>query len=598
MPWYGCALLILIPILAFAMFSRGAWLPDEPREYDIAMNMLQDGNFAVPHMAGEAFLEKPPLLYWVAASFMKLTNDSILAARAQNILWSSIVILAVGALAGRMAEAADCDMRMQSAVSLIAALAAGTMMLLLQIEIRLSTDAPVLAATALAWLAMWSAVHAEQPRDRMRWYLILACAFAAAFFGKNIFGWVTPFVGMGAWIIWERRWRVLRQPQLYIALAVLVAVLGLWALFVLRQPQGADALKVIVWDNTFGRFQATASSSGYEFGHRNHPLKYLSSLPMFMLPWTFCVIAALRWAWTELKANGPGVSAIRFSICSFIPGIVLLTMSATSRDTYYGPSILALCPLLGVWAQQRSADRIERLWIRINTFSARLAGAFLVCAALMLAILQAQPPGLWHIVAGVVMAIACWCGWKAMRLTNATTAAAAHVPVWLCGLIALEIIAFPAIDQAQDLTPFAMHAAADIQGSEVYLFCADETTRSVLDSTAGARPKNVCGEDLVRGLLAVDSKQMFLAQSGLTRQSAQSRALLQSLHATALLRGSSKVMPAERLEALGLRPVVEWSIPGGRSYGLYAMPSVPLATNPPVVSGIAPLDTDDRQKAE
>jgi 4-amino-4-deoxy-L-arabinose transferase-like glycosyltransferase len=598
LPWYASALLIVLPILVFAMFSRGAWLPDEPREYDIAINMLHDGNFAVPHMAGDEFLEKPPLLYWVGASVMKLTNDSILAARAQNVLWSGIVILAIGALAGRMAGAGNDTPQRRGAVSLIAALAAGTMMLLLQIEIRLSTDAPVLAATALAWLALWSAVHAEQPRDRMRWYLVLACAFAIAFFGKNIFGWVTPSVGMGAWIIWERRWRALRQPQLYIALAALIAVLAIWAVFVLQQPQGADALKVIVWDNTFGRFQSTASSSGYEFGHRNHPLKYLPSLPMFALPWTFCVIAALRWAWKELKVGGPAVSAIRFSICSFIPGILLLTVSATSRDTYYGPSVLALCPLLGVWAQQRSADRIERLWITINTFSARIAGAFLAIVALMLALLQARSPGLWHIAAGLLVVIMCWYGWKTMHLTSSTAAAAVHVPVWLAGLVALEIIAFPAIDQSQNLTRFALHAAADIQGTDTHLFCADETTRSVLDSAANVRPVNVCGDDIVRELLVHNPKQMFLAQNGLTRLSSHSQAVLQYLHATTFMQQSSKVMPAQRLEALGLRPVVEWSIPGGRSYGLYATPTAATVKDPSVISGVTPLDTDDRQNAE
>lgn len=577
-PWSVCALLILLPLWSFALFGRGAWMPDEPREYDIAVNMLHDGNLAVPHLAGEAFLEKPPLLYWVGASVMTLVNESILSARAQNLLWSSIVILAIGALAGRMASASGCDRpRARDAISLVAALAAGTMMLPLRIQIWFSTDAPLLAATALAWLAAWSAIHAEDSGDRMRWYLVFAGALGVAFFTKNVFGWVTPVLGLWAWIVLEKRWRVLLQPELYVALSALLAALALWAMFVLRQPQGAEALRAIVWDNTLGRFHSTASTSGYQFGHRNHPLRYLTLLPVFVLPWTFCIIAALRWAYLQLRSGGANAGAIRFAVCAFVPGVLLLAVSATARDVYYGPSVLAMCPLLGMWAQQRNADRMERICMAINTFSTRFAGVLLIAASLVLAVLQGQSPGAWRIAVGLLIAVVCWSGWKAMQMTHPTATAVAHLPVWLVGLLAVEIVAFPAIEQTENLTPFATHAAADIRGSDTYFFCADETTRAVLDSAANVRLKNVCGDDQVRELLASNPKRMFLAQNAVTRLSSHSQAVLEYLHATTFVRAGSKVMPAQALEALGLRPRIEWSTSGGRSYGLYALPPATLA---------------------
>src|SRR6202795_590880 len=49
------------------MFARGYWTPDEPREADLAWRMSWQADKAVPLLAGEAYCEKPPLTYWLAA---------------------------------------------------------------------------------------------------------------------------------------------------------------------------------------------------------------------------------------------------------------------------------------------------------------------------------------------------------------------------------------------------------------------------------------------------------------------------------------------------------------------------------------------------
>ena len=54
--------LLLYPCLSFALFE-----PDESRYAEVPREMLQRGDWVTPRLDGEAYLEKPPLLYWLTA---------------------------------------------------------------------------------------------------------------------------------------------------------------------------------------------------------------------------------------------------------------------------------------------------------------------------------------------------------------------------------------------------------------------------------------------------------------------------------------------------------------------------------------------------
>src|SRR5208337_3319154 len=98
--WLLCALLL---VWCVGMFGRGYWTPDEPREADIAWRMSWQADRAVPLLAGEAFCEKPPLTYWLAAVPIKLFGAQAWAARLPNLLYAAITALCVGLLAARSA---------------------------------------------------------------------------------------------------------------------------------------------------------------------------------------------------------------------------------------------------------------------------------------------------------------------------------------------------------------------------------------------------------------------------------------------------------------------------------------------------------------
>ncbi len=63
--------------VALSCFGAGSWsLPlmdrDEPRFAEASREMLETGNWVVPHLNGEDRFDKPPLIYWLQAGSISL----------------------------------------------------------------------------------------------------------------------------------------------------------------------------------------------------------------------------------------------------------------------------------------------------------------------------------------------------------------------------------------------------------------------------------------------------------------------------------------------------------------------------------------------
>src|SRR5881409_2444321 len=72
----GMMVFPLAAILLLAMLGRSdLFNPDEPREAEIAREMWASGDFLVPRLNGEPFLEKPPLFYWLVVPVYRLAGD-------------------------------------------------------------------------------------------------------------------------------------------------------------------------------------------------------------------------------------------------------------------------------------------------------------------------------------------------------------------------------------------------------------------------------------------------------------------------------------------------------------------------------------------
>jgi hypothetical protein len=51
------------------LVGHDPWKPDEAYTFGLVLDFLEHGDWVVPRLAGEAFLEKPPLFFITAAAF-------------------------------------------------------------------------------------------------------------------------------------------------------------------------------------------------------------------------------------------------------------------------------------------------------------------------------------------------------------------------------------------------------------------------------------------------------------------------------------------------------------------------------------------------
>src|ERR1044071_8885731 len=70
------ALLALAGVLLFlpGLGGRDLWNPDEARYAEVAREMPLAGSYAVPHLNGQVYSLKPPLLFWSIRTAAHLTG--------------------------------------------------------------------------------------------------------------------------------------------------------------------------------------------------------------------------------------------------------------------------------------------------------------------------------------------------------------------------------------------------------------------------------------------------------------------------------------------------------------------------------------------
>jgi 4-amino-4-deoxy-L-arabinose transferase-like glycosyltransferase len=548
--WLAAALLLSWCI---GMFGRGFWTPDEPREADIAWRMSWQADKAVPLLAGEAFCEKPPLTYWLAAVPMKIFGNQAWSARLPNLLYALMSALGVGLLAARGAG---------RFAGLVAAAAMSTFLLSYQVAIWLATDAPLLAAVSIALLGAHIGFYADSRAERVRGYLLMHVALGLGFLCKNAAAWMVPALAIVTLSIWEGRWRELLRWELYIGLLVQAAMILSWVWFVYHGNDGPEHLKVFFWNNLVGRFAAVDAPPELQYAsaHRNSPGKYLIELPMYLFPWTLLVIAAARRAWRQRRSSQHDYRSVRFALAASLPSLLVLSLAATARNIYLAPALPGFALLIAWWAREILPG--PDLWdVRALRGTAILlfiaAAAFAVAAGLTAADLYLSI-ALIGLLGAVILTGLAW------------AAAGKHVvhAQWALLLAYCALLIGPAsqvyrrVDTWQDLAKISRGVQIDTAGKPLVLLAPDETTRAIIDMYARTSVARVNGPidaawiDRVRSVSKAAPDSFFLA-------------LLPTQSPQLPWRAKPREMAAPAwFQAANLQWIESYSLPYGRRYAL------------------------------
>jgi 4-amino-4-deoxy-L-arabinose transferase-like glycosyltransferase len=298
-------LVLLAAWVALGLFGHDPWKPDEAYTFGLVYHIVQSGDWVVPTLAGEPFVEKPPLFFWTAALFA-MGLDGIVpvhdAARLASAFYVGLTLWFTYLAA---------DRRIAAPLLLAACLG------YLQHAHQLITDNALMAGIAIGFYGL---------RDFRG--IVLGTGAGIAFLSKGLLGpgvlALTALV-LPALPAWRGSWRI--WPWALLAFLPW-ALIWPWLLY----RHSPALFHEWFWVNNFGRFSGSAGLGGV----LDH-LHYAKALPWFALPaWPLALWALLR---------RPGLPQVQLSFVAFVVMLAVLSAASSARTLYALPLLVPLAVL-------------------------------------------------------------------------------------------------------------------------------------------------------------------------------------------------------------------------------------------------------------
>jgi 4-amino-4-deoxy-L-arabinose transferase-like glycosyltransferase len=407
-------------IAPFAI-GLGTWAlfePDEGRNAEIAREMLVSGDWAVPHLNGLPFLDKPPLLFWAIAAGFRTLGEHEWVARLPSALAAIVTIGFTYALARALLE---------RRVALIAAVVLATTPMMLGFGRLAIFDMPL---TALVTIAVYVLVRARLDQDAWPWLPIAGLAIGLALLTKGPVGLVLPLVvwavARGALPAGRMR---RRGPGLALAVVIAAATLGAWLVAVV--PREPGFLRYALFDETLLRVTSTA-----RFRRGGPPYYYLQTLPWALGLWSGLLVL-LAPTLARRRTDARDAAAIAFSARAAGVIVLFFTLSASKRPQYVMPALVPLALLVAIGLTAR--PRLSAAFVRASGWLGALAGvgAFvaLVRGVSPMKDTSLSVASLLPYVGTVLIAWGLATAWSARRPRPAFACAAAFAPLILLAVL-------------------------------------------------------------------------------------------------------------------------------------------------------------------
>jgi 4-amino-4-deoxy-L-arabinose transferase-like glycosyltransferase len=214
---------LLLPGLGAAPFDD----PGEGQHAEIAREMAASGQWLSLTLNGVRYLDKPPLLYWLAAAAFSLGGLHEWAARLAPLLGAGLAAAATALLGARL---------LGTAGGLLAAGALLSSALFLAFGRYLRPETLFVAGIQWGFAGLLLAVSDGEPDRRRRWSLIGCAALGAASLAKDPLGLVGPLLAIGLALALGGRLRPLSRWLPSAGVALLLVIGAGWYLLELRQP--------------------------------------------------------------------------------------------------------------------------------------------------------------------------------------------------------------------------------------------------------------------------------------------------------------------------------------------------------------------------
>lgn len=355
---------LALAVCMFHLGSFGLWEPDEARYAEIAREMLQSGNLLVPHLNYVAYVEKPPLLYWLTTLSFWIFGVSEFAARLPVALSAVAGIIATYFFALRAFG--------RRHAILAAAILATTPLYALMAQV-LTTDMMLTALVTIATFALY--LHWQEGG---RWCWVAYVAMALAVMTKGPVGAALPILSMLIWLALRRELRgAIAKFHAVPGLLLVILIAAPWFVaMTIREPGFADFY--FVGEHLRRVFEA-------DYSHSEAFYFYIPVIAIGLLPWTLLVPFL---TWREAARN----PARSFCLVAAAFTVVAFSCASAKLIPYILPAVPPLAVLIAdgliscAWpaADSRAARRPpdSRILIESGPMLALLGAGVIVAAIL------------------------------------------------------------------------------------------------------------------------------------------------------------------------------------------------------------------------
>jgi 4-amino-4-deoxy-L-arabinose transferase-like glycosyltransferase len=435
-----CAFLFFYGIAQFGLIGA-----DEPRYAQVAREMLERRDWITPTLAGQAWLEKPPLYYWQAMLAYSLLGVSDAAARIPSAIDATFLVVAIYLFFRKFRSGVAVD------AALIAASCAG----IIGYARAASMDMALTTAFAIGLLAWWAGRESGKRIYLFGFYLFIALGTLAK-------GPVAPFLAAAAIVLYSiavREARLIARTLWVPGILVFLGVVLPWYVAVqLRNPQ---FFREFILEHNLARF----STNLY---HHPEPLwYYIPVILLAMVPWVVFVIMAFAQS-VRVRRSEHGTERDLelqfrvFACCWLIVPVFFFSISRSKLPGYILPAVPAGVVLFSDYLRQQLEQQTPLpKWMAV-------LHALVACAPIVPAVLVSYvvtehrlPAGrpLWIALAiafvlaiGIAVTLAGRLQWRMLRFVTL-------IPVVLAVAAVLKL-GTTAIDQTISSRPLAMELAS------------------------------------------------------------------------------------------------------------------------------------------
>jgi 4-amino-4-deoxy-L-arabinose transferase-like glycosyltransferase len=360
----GAIVALALAVCMLHLGSFGLWEPDEARYAEIAREMLQSGNLLVPHLNYVAYVEKPPLLYWLTTLSFRIFGVSEFAAR---------LPVALSAIAGILATYFFALRAFGRRHALLAAAVLTTTPLYALMAQVLTTDMTLTALITIATFSLY--LHWLEGG---RWCWLAYVAMGLAVMTKGPVGAALPILSILIWLALKR--------ELAGAIAKFRAVPGIILMILIAAPW---FIAMTIREPGFANFYFVGEHIRRvfetDYSHSEAFYFYIPVLAIGLLPWSLLVPFL---TWRAAAVRNPARS---FCLVAASVTVVAFSCASAKLIPYVLPAVPPLAVLIAdglvslAWpaAESRAALRVpdSRILLESGPMLA-LLGAGVIVAAL------------------------------------------------------------------------------------------------------------------------------------------------------------------------------------------------------------------------